>query len=193
MCYVFWKKLHLRLFQMKSFIEQARTYASYHEKIETRYTHFAGVPMVILSTLIFLGFIKIIVPGVFIINLAYIITLILLMYYFRLYWQLALVLTPIWIVLLLIANWFSNDGPTSFGIWSFIIFFVIGWGLQFYGHYLEGKKPAFMDNVSQGMIAPLYLVAELFFMLGYMQSLKTQILSISKQKEVDKGLTTCRH
>ena len=101
---------------MKSFIEQAQLYSSYHENVKTRYTHFAGVPIVILSTLIFLGFIKIIVPGVFATNLACITTLIALIYYFRLYWQLALALTPILLILLLIANWFSQDGPTPFGL-----------------------------------------------------------------------------
>lgn len=168
---------------MKSFIEQAQFYADYHQNIQTRYTHMAGVPIVILSLMILFGFVKIIMPGVFATNLACLATLIALIYYFRLNWQLALALTPIMLILLLIANWFSQDGPTSFGVWFFIIFFIIGWGLLFYGHYLEGKKPAFMDNLNQALIAPLYLVAELFFMAGYMEPLKEQIYG-PKQKEL---------
>lgn len=160
---------------MKSFIEQAQFYAAYHQNIKTRYTHMAGVPLIILSLMIFFGFVKITVPGVFATNLACLLTLLTLIYYFRLIWQLALALTPVMLILLLIANWFSQDGPSSLGVWSFILFFVIGWGLQLYGHYLEGKRPAFMDNLGQSLIAPLYLVAELFFMAGYMRSLKEQL------------------
>ncbi|MCW8497566.1 DUF962 domain-containing protein [Fluoribacter dumoffii] len=165
---------------MKSFIEQAQFYASYHQNVKTRYTHMAGVPLIILSLMILLGFIKIIMPGVFATDLACLGTLIALIYYFRLNWQLALALTPIMILLLMIANWFSQDSPTTLGVWAFVVFFVIGWGLQFYGHYLEGKKPAFMDNLSQALIAPLFLVAELFFMAGLMHSLKVQIYGTEK-------------
>lgn len=160
---------------MKSFIEQAQQYSTYHQNIKTRYTHFAGVPLIVLSLMILLGFIKIIVPGVFVSNLAWFATIGILIYYFLLNWQLALALTPIMLFLLWIANWFSADGPTTLGVWSFIITFVVGWGLQLYGHYLEGRKPAFMDNLCQALIAPLYLVAELFFMAGFMKSLQAQI------------------
>ena len=160
---------------MKSFIEQAQMYAGYHQNITTRYTHLAGVPLIILSVMILLGFIKIVMPGVFSITLACLATLGVLIYYFRLNWKLALALTPILIVLLLFADLFSHNGPTKLGVWAFIITFIAGWTLQLYGHFIEGKKPAFMDNLSQALIAPLFLTDELFFMAGYMKSLKEQI------------------
>jgi len=160
---------------MKSFIEQAQFYAKYHQNVQTRYTHMAGVPLIILSLMILLGFVKIIVPGVFSSSLAFFATLAALIYYFRINWKLALALTPIMLILLWLSYWFSMDGPTKLGVWAFIITFILGWGLQFYGHYLEGKKPAFMDNLGQALIAPLFLTAELFFMAGYMQSLKEEI------------------
>lgn len=168
---------------MKSFIEQAQFYALYHQNIRTRYTHMAGVPLIILSLMILLGFVQIIIPGVFASDLAWFATLGILIYYFRLNWQLTLVLTPIMLFLLWVAHWFSKDGPTTLGIWAFILTFIVGWGLQFYGHYLEGKKPAFMENLSQTLIAPLYLVAELFFMAGYMQSLHDQIYGVHLEQE----------
>jgi len=160
---------------MKSFIEQAQFYATYHQNIMTRYTHLAGVPIVIISLMIFLGFVKIIVPGVFASDLATFVTVAALIYYYRLNWQLSLALTPILLLLLWLAHWFSKYGPTKLGLWAFLITFIVGWGLQFYGHYIEGKRPAFMVNLSQALIAPLYLTAELFFMAGYMNSLKDQI------------------
>lgn len=160
---------------MKSFIEQAQFYSWYHQSPMTRYTHMAGVPLIIFSLMILLGFVKIIIPGVFGTSLACLATLVVLIYYYRLNWQLALALTPILLILLWLAHWFSLDGPTKLGIWAFIITFIVGCGLQLYGHFKEGKKPAFMDNLSQVFIAPLYLTAELFFMAGYMKPLKEQI------------------
>jgi uncharacterized membrane protein YGL010W len=160
---------------MKSFIEQAQFYSGYHLNKMTRYTHMAGVPIIILSLMIFLGFVKIVVPGVYGVSLSCLATLAALIYYYRLNWQLALALTPMLLILLWISSWFNHNGPTKLGIWAFIITFIVGWGLQLYGHYIEGKKPAFMDNLSQALIAPLYLTAELFFMAGYMTGLKEQI------------------
>lgn len=170
---------------MKSFIEQAQVYAAYHQKQMTRYTHLAGVPLIILSLMILLGFVKIIIPGVFASTLAWFATIALLVYYFLLNWKLALATTPIMLFLLWIAHWFSENGPTTLGVWAFVITFVVGWGLQFYGHYLEGRKPAFMDNLSQALIAPLFLVAELFFMAGYMKSMQAEIYGGSIIEPVD--------
>ncbi|MBN9231611.1 MAG: hypothetical protein BGO90_00445 [Legionella sp. 40-6] len=160
---------------MKSFIEQAQIYAAYHRKPETRFTHMAGVPLVILSFMILLGFVKIIVPGIFMSTLAWFATLALLIYYFILNWKLALAITPILLFLLWISDWLSAAGPTTLGVWSFIITFIAGWALQFYGHFLEGRRPAFLDNLSQALVAPLFLVAELFFMAGFMKNLQLEI------------------
>jgi uncharacterized membrane protein YGL010W len=44
--------------------------------------------------------------------------------------------------------------------------FFIGWVIQFVGHYYEGRKPAFMDDLMGLAIGPLFIVAELGFLLG---------------------------
>ncbi|WED42902.1 DUF962 domain-containing protein [Legionella cardiaca] len=160
---------------MKSFVEQAQFYAKYHQKPITLYTHLAGVPLIIFSLMIFLGFFHLIVPGLLDTTFASIATVVLLIYYFLLNWRLALVLTPILICLLWIAEAISWAGPTRGALWTFIITFILGWALQLAGHYIEGKRPALMDNFWQALIAPLYITAELFFKGGRMQTLKNQI------------------
>ena len=45
--------------------------------------------------------------------------------------------------------------------------FVGGWVLQFLGHHYEGKRPALLDNIFQGFIGPMFLVAETMVALGY--------------------------
>ena len=168
---------------MKPFIEQVQCYASHHQNPKTLYTHWIGVPLIILSLMIFLGFVKIIIPGVFHTTLACLATLAVLIYYFRLQWQLALVLTPIMLCLLWIANWISYNGPNKMSLWMFAITFIVGWGVQLYGHYIAGEKPAFMSHLCQALIAPLFMMAELFFMAGLMSSLKEQIHGASEESK----------
>lgn len=190
LCYVFLRLL-LRTAKMKSFIEQAQMYSEFHQNSRTFYSHLIGVPLILFSLMIFLGFIKLIMPGVFATNLASLAVLALLIYYYKLNWQLALVLTPVFIVLLWLASWFNQYGPTTLGVWAFLITFVTGWGIQLYGHFIEGKKPAFMSNISQALIAPLYLTAEVIFKAGYMQGLKKEIYgfedTIEPIHEIKKG------
>lgn len=160
---------------MQSFTEQARFYAQCHQKPITLYTHFVGIPLIIFAVMVLLGFIKIVIPGVFEISIATIATLLVLIYYFYLQWKLALAITPILIFLLWIAHWFSYLGPTKVGLWAFGLTFVLGWALQLVGHIIEDKKPAFVSNLCQLVIAPLYLVAELFFMMNWLPELQAEI------------------
>ena len=53
--------------------------------------------------------------------------------------------------------------------------FVLGWVIQFVGHYYEGRKPAFVDDVSGLIVGPLFVAAELAFLLGLRHDLKEQI------------------
>ncbi|WP_230960134.1 DUF962 domain-containing protein, partial [Pseudomonas fluorescens] len=65
----------------------------------------------------------------------------------------------------------------STAVWlsSGVGMFVVGWVIQFVGHYYEGRKPAFVDDVSGLIVGPLFVVAELAFLLGLRQDLKRQI------------------
>jgi uncharacterized membrane protein YGL010W len=53
--------------------------------------------------------------------------------------------------------------------------FVGGWALQFLGHYFEGKKPAFLDDVLGLLDGPLFLIAETAFALGLSPELRAEI------------------
>jgi uncharacterized membrane protein YGL010W len=39
--------------------------------------------------------------------------------------------------------------------------------IQFVGHYFEGRKPAFLDDVMGLAIGPLFVVAEVCFLAGW--------------------------
>jgi len=46
---------------------------------------------------------------------------------------------------------------------------------QLVGHSVEGRKPALADNLFQIFIAPIFLVAELFFALGLKREVREKV------------------
>lgn len=160
---------------MKSFLEQAQTYAHYHKKPVTLYIHFVGVPVIIFSLMVLLSFLHIVVPGVFSVTSAEIITVLVLIYYILLNWRLGISIIPIFLILLWLGDWVGASGPTESSVTVFIVCFILGWIIQLAGHLIEGNKPAFITNLWQMVIAPIFLMAEVYFLFGKMQSLKNSI------------------
>ncbi len=74
----------------------------------------------------------------------------------------ALIITP----MLFIAFWVSLLS-WKLNIGLFLILFIGGWILQFIGHTVfEKKRPAFMDNLIQLLIGPLFFVIEVLKKIG---------------------------
>ncbi|MGV8611295.1 Mpo1-like protein, partial [Pseudomonas aeruginosa] len=44
--------------------------------------------------------------------------------------------------------------------------FVVGWIIQFVGHYYEGRTPAFVGVLSGLVVGPVFVLSELAFRLG---------------------------
>ena len=53
--------------------------------------------------------------------------------------------------------------------------FAGGWALQFVGHYFEGRKPAFLDDLCGLFDGLLFIVAEIAFALGLSPALREEI------------------
>ena len=53
--------------------------------------------------------------------------------------------------------------------------FVVGWLIQFVGHWYEGRKPAFVDDLVGLVVGPMFVVAEAMFMLGWNKPLLAEI------------------
>lgn len=53
--------------------------------------------------------------------------------------------------------------------------FVLGWLIQFVGHYWEGRKPAFFDDVVGLLVGPLFVLAEMGFVLGLRREVQAQM------------------
>ena len=146
---------------MKSLDEQMSIYAAYHRDRRNKATHFVGVPAIVFAILIPMSWVEI-GAGV---TLAHVFVVAVLAYYILLDAQLALATMVAVAALLYAAESVAATGISSGWIW-FGIFFVGGWIFQLVGHVFEGRKPALLDNLFQIFVAPIFLVAELFFAFG---------------------------
>ncbi len=160
----------------KKLISLMRNYRRYHQKKWTIFSHFIGIPLVTFSLFIFFGWIKINVPGFFSLSVAWLGVIIFAIYYLLLDLMIGAAATIMLIVLCAIASIFTTMGPTTLSLKIFIITFILGWIFQLIGHAIEGKKPALLDNfVESVFIAPFFIAAEVFFMLGYKKDLESAI------------------
>jgi len=146
---------------MKTLDQQMAIYAAYHRNRWNKLTHFIGVPAIIFSILIPMSWVSI--GGD--LTLAHVFVGAVLAYYFLLDVPLAVATTVATGALLYAAKLAAGTGVVSGWIW-FGIFFVGGWIFQLIGHVFEGRKPALADNLFQIFVAPIFLVAEIFFALG---------------------------
>ncbi len=142
---------------MKPLEEQMGVYAAYHQDRRNKLTHFVGVPVIVLSLMIPLSWVKV-EP----VSAAWVITGILVAYY--------LVMGA----LLWLGQFIGELGALWGWIW-FGVLFVGGWILQLVGHVYEGRKPALADNLFQIFVAPIFLAAEVFFALGYKPKLHAAV------------------
>ena len=162
---------------MKSLVDHLSQYAAYHRDPRNIVTHFIGIPLIVLAVAVLLsrpqwagGWLS---P-------AMLVALASAWFYLRLELRLGVLMT----VLLGLCVWAGQalaQQSTLLWLSSGVAMFVIGWVIQFVGHYYEGKKPAFVDDVSGLIVGPLFVVAEVAFLLGLRQGLKQQIEERSGQ------------
>ena len=160
---------------MKTLEDQMSTYAAYHQDGRNKATHFVGVPVIVLSLMIPLSWLRI-EP----VSAAMVITAALLAYYIVLDVWLGLAMCVVMGALLWLGQTIADLGTMAGWIW-FGVLFVGGWILQLVGHVFEGRKPALADNLFQIFVAPIFLCAELFFALGYKPRLHTAVQERARQ------------
>jgi uncharacterized membrane protein YGL010W len=153
---------------MKPLAEQMSFYQQYHRSAKNKATHFVGVPAIVLGIMLALSWVPL---GHSPFTLADLAVIPVLLYYFRLDVPLAIAATVLFGVLLSIAHTLAAHLTTTGGWIAFGVLFVGGWILQLIGHVFEGRKPALADNLFQVFIAPIFLIAEVAFALGYKPSL----------------------
>jgi uncharacterized membrane protein YGL010W len=149
-------------------------YAQYHRDQRNIASHFVGVPMIVFATGVLLARPEFTLGG--------------------------LALSPAWVLFVLAAAWYLSRGTLTLGTavsacvaalmlaahrvadgslsvwlgWGLGLF-ALGWLIQFVGHWYEGRKPAFVDDLAGLLVGPMFVTAEAMFMLGWNKPLLAEI------------------
>lgn len=149
---------------MKTLVEHLSQYAEYHRDRRNIATHFVGIPLIVLAVAELLSRPGLELAGLWL-SPAALVAAAAAIFYLRLDLRYGLLMSA----LLLLSLWFGAAlAVQSTALWLSVgvALFVIGWIIQFVGHYYEGRKPAFVDDLMGLLVGPLFVVAELGFMLG---------------------------
>jgi uncharacterized membrane protein YGL010W len=162
-------------FPMRNLEQQITQYAAYHRDRRNIATHFVGVPMIVFSVV--LALVPWVVGGI---NVALIAIGIASVYYLILDRSLGTAMLLFLFVCYLIAITFNaainaRGGHAGFVLAAAALLFIVGWVIQFVGHKYEGMKPAFTDDIMGLIIGPLFIMTEVFFVLGLKATLKKYV------------------
>jgi len=159
---------------MKTLTDHLATYAEYHRDRRNIATHFVGIPMIVVAIEALLARASFTVSGVSI-TAALVVSILAVLFYLRLDLRFGFGMASVLAFALAIGNVIAAQ---SFGAWLGLALgtFVVGWVFQFVGHFYEGKKPAFVDDLVGLLIGPLFVVAEAAFMLGLRSELHAEIV-----------------
>ncbi|MGW8189363.1 Mpo1 family 2-hydroxy fatty acid dioxygenase [uncultured Sphingomonas sp.] len=155
---------------MSRLVRQLSAYAEYHRNGHNVATHMVGIPLILFGIGVLLS--RPVMPlGEVTITPMMIVAVVAAVGYLRLDLMFGAVLAAF----LALITWAgSGVAAWSTGAWLAVGLgsFVVGWTLQFVGHYFEGRKPAFVDDLSSLFVGPLFVVAEAAFMLGLRQPVR---------------------
>ena len=158
---------------MKTLADHLSQYAAYHRDRRNIATHFVGIPMIVLAVVVLLARPSFGVGG-WPVSAATLAVVAATVYYLRLDLRLGALMGALLLACLLLAQ--ATVGLST-GAWAAVGvgLFVVGWVIQFVGHLFEGRKPAFLDDISGLIIGPLFVAAEAAFLLGLRPELAAQI------------------
>lgn len=121
-------------------------YGSYHQHRANKLCHYIGIPMIVFTLV---GLLWKLSPV-----LAAAVVLPAVLYDLRL----SVRLTVPFVVFVLLSGALAPGLPATF-LWAG---FLLGWVLQFVGHFLyEKKAPAFFENLRQLLVGPLWIIGTL--------------------------------
>lgn len=160
---------------MKTLNDQLSQYATYHRDRRNIVTHFVGIPMIVLSVVVLLARPAFELAGLPV-SAATLGVIVATLYYLRLDLRFGVVMGVLLALCLAVAH---ATASLSTGAWATfgVGLFVVGWVIQFVGHIFEGRKPAFVDDVMGLIIGPLFVVAELAFLMGLRREVEAVVES----------------
>jgi uncharacterized membrane protein YGL010W len=149
-------------------------YAAYHRDQRNIATHFFGIPLIVFAIGVFLARVQFEVAGVHS-SAAWVMWALSTAWYLtRGNVVLGLAVSLASAALIALAHPFAAGGT---GAWLAcgLLAFVTGWVLQFVGHYYEGRKPAFVDDLVGLLVGPMFVTGEALFAAGLCRPLAEEI------------------
>ena len=156
-------------------------YAHYHRDRRNIATHLVGIPLIVLSIGMLLSLVVIDIAGQSV-------SLAVLLWAFSSLWYLTrgnLLLGVATSVVngALFALAHTPDAAVGWGLSGLyaaawfpgLAVFVIGWIIQFVGHYWEGRKPAFVDDIVGLLVGPMFVVGEVLMAVGLLGQMRMAI------------------
>jgi uncharacterized membrane protein YGL010W len=154
--------------------ELLNQYAEYHRDRRNILTHFVGVPMIVFGVSVLLTGWSFALAGVTWTLAWAVFALAAAWYLTRGHWGIGLATTLGVGLLTLLAHRVGGESTTQWLAWG-LGFFAVGWLVQFVGHYYEGKKPAFADDIVGLLVGPMFVVLEMLAPLGLFKDLLSGI------------------
>ncbi len=128
-------------------------YASFHGTPGNRACHYIGIPLIVFSACGLLGAIHVATVGGFMVTAAEVAIVGVTLYYLSLDATLAALMLATFVALDVVAR------QLPLGV--AVVLFVVGWILQFVGHYVyEKRSPAFYRNLAHLLVGPLWILAK---------------------------------
>lgn len=158
-------------------------YAAYHLDQKNVLTHFIGIPLIVFSIMCLTARLGVSISG-FDITLSLILIVVTTLYYLSLDRIFGLIMLIIFAVSYPFAYKIAQLDMTMWLVLSIGIF-VLGWAIQFIGHFYEKKKPAFMDDIVGLAIGPLFVLAEFVFLLGFRKALEERMLIEARKQRAE--------
>jgi uncharacterized membrane protein YGL010W len=158
---------------MQSLTVQLTKYAAYHRDQRNILSHFVGIPMIVAAVAILLSRPALALGGMTL-SPALLAVFVVSVYYLILDMRLGLALTIFLAFCLLFGQWCALQSTGAWLGWGLSLF-ILGWAIQFIGHYWEGRKPAFVDDLMGLIIGPVFVAAEAGFLLGLRKELQADI------------------
>jgi uncharacterized membrane protein YGL010W len=159
---------------MRAAIDLLSQYAQYHRDRRNIASHFVGIPMIVFAIGVLLAKPTFVVAGIPLSPAWLVFAGVAVWYLTRGNLVLGLATSAAVGVLILAAHLVGGSGTGAWLAWG-LSFFVVGWLIQFIGHWYEGRKPAFVDDIIGLLVGPMFVVAEALFALGWGKPLLDEI------------------
>ncbi len=149
-------------------------YAAYHRDRRNITTHFIGIPLIVFAISVLLSRAEFSV-GETPMNAAIIAWALSALWYVTRGNLVLGIATALANGLLTALAMTAAQGTTAGWLTVGIGSFVIGWMFQFVGHYYEGRKPAFVDDLTGLLVGPMFVTGEALFAAGLCRPLAEAI------------------